>query len=120
MSCAANKRSLCYPPTFPYQGTPEDKGHCMSKERADRLKFVAEPPLPKKPQARRGTPASASSSARPRRRYQRRSVNETKRLRMLREVLETITLTILMFMAFRFAVQNYRVDGHSMLPTFQD
>jgi signal peptidase I len=39
---------------------------------------------------------------------------------MLREVLETITLTILMFMAFRFAVQNYRVDGHSMVPTFQD
>ncbi len=39
---------------------------------------------------------------------------------MLREIVETITLTILMFLVFRFAVQNYRVDGHSMEPTLQD
>ena len=39
---------------------------------------------------------------------------------MLREILETVTLTILLFLVFRFAIQNYRVDGHSMLPTLQD
>jgi signal peptidase I len=55
------------------------------------------------------------------RRYQpRRDEQEARRLRMLREVLETIALTVLMFLAFRFAFQNYRVDGHSMLPTLQD
>src|SRR5690242_18391828 len=98
-------------------GRQGGKNPFMSKERADRLRFVAGPPLPKKPPAPPpGTPPSASS----RKRYQRRNPNEPKRLRMLREVLETITLTILMFMAFRFAVQNYRVDGHSMVPTFQD
>jgi signal peptidase I len=91
----------------------------MSKERADRLEYVAGPPRPQQPPTRRGTPSGARS-AQPRKRYQRRNPNEPKRLRMLREVLETITLTILMFMAFRFAVQNYRVDGHSMVPTFQD
>jgi signal peptidase I len=39
---------------------------------------------------------------------------------MLREILETVTLTILLFLVFRFAVQNYRVDGRSMQPTLQD
>ena len=63
---------------------------------------------------------SAPSAKTPPRRYQRRSLAEPSRLRMVREVLETITLTILMFMVFRFAVQNYRVDGHSMVPTLQD
>jgi signal peptidase I len=51
---------------------------------------------------------------------QRRALADPSRLRTVREVLETITLTILMFMVFRFAVQNYRVDGHSMVPTLQD
>ena len=50
----------------------------------------------------------------------RRDEDEAKRLRMLREILETIALTVLMFLVFRFAVQNYRVDGLSMLPTLQD
>jgi signal peptidase I len=92
----------------------------MSKERADRLEFVAGPPLSKKPPAEAGQPERARSGAVPRKRYRRHDPNEPKRLRLLREVLETITLTILMFLAFRFAVQNYRVDGHSMIPTFQD
>jgi signal peptidase I len=57
----------------------------------------------------------------PFRHYQpRRDLDEARRLRLLREVLETIALTILMFLVFRFAFQNYRVDGHSMLPTLQD
>src|SRR5579859_317866 len=66
----------------------------------------AEPKLPKRPAPRR---------------YQRPDpLSEARRLRMLREIVETITLTILMFLVFRFAVQNYRVDGHSMEPTLQD
>ncbi|HEY7127258.1 MAG TPA: signal peptidase I [Ktedonobacterales bacterium] len=92
----------------------------MSKERADRLEFASGPPLPKKQPAERNASQRARPGAAPRKRYQRRDPNEPKRLRLLREVLETVTLTILMFMAFRFAVQNYRVDGHSMVPTFQD
>jgi signal peptidase I len=39
---------------------------------------------------------------------------------MLREILETIAITTLVFLVFRFAFQNYRVDGHSMVPTLQD
>lgn len=91
----------------------------MSNKRADRLEFVSGPPLPKKPVPESNATPKPPTGAQPRR-YQRRSSNESRRLRMMREVLETIVLTILMFMAFRFAVQNYRVDGHSMVPTFQD
>ena len=50
----------------------------------------------------------------------RNDLQEAKRLRLLREILETIALTVLMFLVFRLAFQNYRVDGHSMLPTLQD
>ncbi len=72
--------------------------------------------------SKKTTPPRRPSSATriPAQRYQRRPLVEAKRLRMVRELLETITLTVLMFMVFRFAVQNYRVDGHSMVPTLQD
>jgi signal peptidase I len=70
------------------------------------------------PGARFTAPDKMSPSAK--KSPQRRLLAEPSRLRMVREVLETITLTILMFMVFRFAVQNYRVDGHSMAPTLQD
>jgi signal peptidase I len=70
------------------------------------------------PGARYTAPDKTSPSAK--KSPQRRALAQPARLRMVREVLETITLTILMFMVFRFAVQNYRVDGHSMSPTLQD
>ncbi|HEX6122925.1 MAG TPA: signal peptidase I [Ktedonobacterales bacterium] len=37
--------------------------------------------------------------------------------RLLREVLEVAVLTLLLFVAVRMFVQNYRVDGPSMQPT---
>ncbi len=43
-----------------------------------------------------------------------------RRYRILREIIETITLTLLMFLVIRFAVQNFRVDGMSMEPTLHD
>lgn len=43
-----------------------------------------------------------------------------KRYRLLREVIETIVLTILMFLIIRLAVQNFNVDGHSMEPSLHD
>ncbi len=42
------------------------------------------------------------------------------RYRLIREIIETITLTILMFLVIRFAVQNFRVDGMSMEPTLHN
>lgn len=39
-----------------------------------------------------------------------------KRYRLVREVIETIVLTLLMFLVIRFAVQNFYVDGTSMEP----
>lgn len=55
------------------------------------------------------------------RHYQpRRDEQDARRLRLLREILETIALTVLLFLVFRFAIQNYRVDGQSMVPTLQD
>ncbi|HET9999749.1 MAG TPA: signal peptidase I [Ktedonobacteraceae bacterium] len=39
-----------------------------------------------------------------------------KRFRLVREVIETIVLTLLMFLVIRFAVQNFNVDGTSMEP----
>jgi len=43
-----------------------------------------------------------------------------QRYRLLREIIETITLTLLMFLVIRFAVQNFRVDGMSMEPTLHN
>ncbi len=39
---------------------------------------------------------------------------------MLREVLETILLTLVIFFLIRFAVENYRVEGQSMEPNFHN
>src|SRR5947209_3603908 len=43
-----------------------------------------------------------------------------KRYRLVREVIETIVLTLLMFLVIRFAVQNFNVDGPSMEPTLHN
>lgn len=47
-------------------------------------------------------------------------VDFEKRHRFLREVIETIILTLLMFLVIRFAVQNYFVDGASMEPNLHN
>jgi signal peptidase I len=39
-----------------------------------------------------------------------------KRTRLVREIIETIALTLLVFLVVRFAVQSFRVDGPSMQP----
>jgi signal peptidase I len=38
----------------------------------------------------------------------------------LRELVETILLTLVIFFIIRFAVENYRIEGFSMLPNFED
>jgi signal peptidase I len=43
-----------------------------------------------------------------------------KRYRLLREIIETIVLTILMFLVIHSAVQNFNVDGHSMEPSLHN
>lgn len=43
-----------------------------------------------------------------------------KRYRLIREIVETIVLTLLMFLIIRFAVQNFNVDGTSMEPNLHD
>ncbi len=43
-----------------------------------------------------------------------------KRYRLVREVIETIVLTVLMFLVIRFAVQNFNIEGHSMEPSLHD
>jgi len=50
----------------------------------------------------------------------RQGSNSEKNYRWIREVLETIVLTLLMFLIIHFAVQNYRVDGQSMEPTLHN
>jgi signal peptidase I len=39
-----------------------------------------------------------------------------KRTRFIRELIETIALTLLIFLVIRFAAQSFRVDGESMEP----
>ena len=41
-------------------------------------------------------------------------LNFEKRYRLVREVIETIVLTLLMFLVINLAVQNFDVDGQSM------
>jgi len=43
-----------------------------------------------------------------------------KRYRLVREVIETIVLTILMFLIIRFAVQNFNIEGTSMEPNLHN
>lgn len=43
-----------------------------------------------------------------------------KRYRLVREVIETIVLTILMFLVIRMAVQNFNIDGQSMEPSLHN
>ena len=43
-----------------------------------------------------------------------------KRYRLVREVIETIVLTILMFLVIRLAVQNFNIEGHSMESSLHD
>jgi len=46
--------------------------------------------------------------------------NFEKRYRFIREVMETIVLTVLMFVIINLAVQNYDIDGPSMEPTLHN
>src|SRR5256885_17051564 len=46
--------------------------------------------------------------------------NFEKRYRLVREVIETIVLTVLMFLVIRLAVQNFNIEGHSMEPGLHD
>jgi signal peptidase I len=39
---------------------------------------------------------------------------------LLRDIGETIVLTLLMFLVIRLAVQDFQVDGYSMVPTLQN
>jgi signal peptidase I len=41
-----------------------------------------------------------------------------KHTRLIRELIETIAVTLLVFLVIRFAVQSFRVDGESMEPGF--
>lgn len=43
-----------------------------------------------------------------------------KRYRLVREIIETIVLTLLMFLVIRFAIQNFNVDGTSMEPNLHN
>jgi signal peptidase I len=43
-----------------------------------------------------------------------------KRYRLVREVIETVVLTILMFLVIRFAVQNFNIEGTSMEPSLHN
>lgn len=45
---------------------------------------------------------------------------EHRNFRLLLEVLETAVLTLLLFMVVRLTVQNFKVDGPSMMPTLQN
>ena len=43
-----------------------------------------------------------------------------KRYRLVREVIETVVLTVLMFLVIRLAVQNFNIEGMSMEPSLHD
>lgn len=45
---------------------------------------------------------------------------EHRNFRLMLEVLETAVLTLLLFMVVRLTVQNFKVDGPSMMPTLQN
>jgi signal peptidase I len=46
--------------------------------------------------------------------------NFEKRYRLIREIIETLVLTALMFLVIRLAVQNFNIDGMSLEPTLHN
>ncbi|MFQ5946603.1 MAG: signal peptidase I [Anaerolineae bacterium] len=50
----------------------------------------------------------------------RRAARRQRIGRLLREILETIVLTVVIFVGVRFAFQNFRIEGHSMEPTLDE
>jgi len=46
--------------------------------------------------------------------------NFEKRYRLIREIVETVVLTVLMFVIINLAVQNYDVTGPSMEPSLHN
>ena len=46
----------------------------------------------------------------------RRSSSSRRRAHLARDIIETIVLTVVIFVAIRFSVQTFRVDGQSMEP----
>lgn len=46
--------------------------------------------------------------------------NFEKRYRLVREIIETLVLTVLMFLIIRLAVQNFNIDGMSMEPSLHN
>jgi signal peptidase I len=50
----------------------------------------------------------------------RASSTEKKRRSLLRELVQTAILAALIFLGVRVALQNFRVEGDSMLPTLKD
>ena len=45
---------------------------------------------------------------------------ERRGVRLLREILEVAVITLLLFVVVRAVVQNYRIEGPSMMPTLQN
>lgn len=39
---------------------------------------------------------------------------------LLRELVETVVLSVVIFLLIRMVVQNYRIESHSMMPNFQE
>lgn len=49
-----------------------------------------------------------------------RAVPNTKKPSVLREIIETLVIALIIFVAVRAVVLNFRVDGHSMDPNLDD
>ncbi|GCE13911.1 hypothetical protein KTT_37700 [Tengunoibacter tsumagoiensis] len=47
-------------------------------------------------------------------------LNFEKRYRLIREIIETLVLTVLMFLIIQMAIQNFNIDGMSMEPTLHN
>jgi signal peptidase I len=71
----------------------------------DSVTLPPEPPLP--PPEKLGTPPATPSIL--------SGVGS-----VLRELIETLALTLIIFLLIRFAVQNFRIEGYSMEPNFHD
>lgn len=67
------------------------------------------------PAAQSAPPAAATENAPPATNKRRKASKS-----LLQELLETLLLTLILFTATKFSIQNYQVEGISMVPTLQD
>jgi signal peptidase I len=107
------------PPTFDWLFRDSRRWAPQHAARGRDPSALPGPFLPPEPWPPPSAPAETPSPFEPGE-YVAPASRRRSRVTLLRELLETVLVAVLVFLAVRASVQHYRVDGASMYPTLED